>query len=182
MVKASNRETVVLERKVVPEGTCVIREGDVGYSAFLIQSGSVQVYTVCNDKEIELARLGIGQIFGEMALVFDEPRSASVRTLEDSNLIVISRQTFQSKLERSDPTVRAILPMLMKRLTHSNNLILRRNSSFDNLVDTVTAIAENMKLSLPSAQKETLENNVCPKLDEFLKAARAFKETYMDES
>ena len=181
MVKASNRETVILERKVVPKGTVVVEEGEHGNSAFLIQSGSVQVYTTAGGKEIELARLGIGQIFGEMALVFDEPRTAYVRTLEDCNLIVITRQTFQSKLNKSDPTVRAIIPMLMKRITQSNNMMLRRQSSVDDLVETVNIIYENMALSLPAVRKKTLENTVLPKLDAFLTEVRAFQEKYDDE-
>ncbi|MCB9989288.1 MAG: cyclic nucleotide-binding domain-containing protein [Rhodospirillales bacterium] len=181
MTKANNRETVILERRFVPAGRIVVDEGDTGHSAFLIQSGSVQVFTGAKGAEVELARLGAGQIFGEIALVFDSPRSASVKTLEDSTLIVITRQTFQDKLNNSDPTVRAIIPMLIKRITNSNNAILRRQSSVQDLMETVNTIYENISLAVPSSQKAALESDVLPKLDDLLKAVRSFQEKYVKD-
>ena len=154
-----------------------MREGDRGFSAFLIQSGRVKVYA--GENKVELATMGIGQIFGEMALVFDEPRTATVEALEDCNLIVITRDTLQQKLERSDPTVRAIVPMLMKRIIQANNVLLnKQGGGVDDMTDTVNSIYQNIHASLPPAQKKSLESAVLPPLEEFLKAVKAFKARY----
>ena len=66
---------VILERRYVPKGTVIMREGEC-YAAFLIQSGTVSIYSASGGRDVELARLGIGEICGEMALLNDAPRTA----------------------------------------------------------------------------------------------------------
>tara|TARA_R110001592_G_scaffold79054_2_gene236738 strand:- start:10749 stop:11135 length:387 start_codon:yes stop_codon:yes gene_type:complete len=114
------KDRVILERRYVPKGTVIIREDDEAYSAYLVQSGEVSVFTKRNGQEIELARLGVGEICGEMALMGDDLRSASVRTVEDCNLIVITRSAFEEKLRNSDTTIQAVMRMLIKRIIMSN--------------------------------------------------------------
>lgn len=122
------KDRVILERRFVPKGTVVIRESDEAYSAYLIQSGEVVVYTKSDGQEVELARLGVGEICGEMSLIGDNRRSASVRTTEDCNLIVITRSAFEEKLRNSDPTIQAIVQMLIKRIITSNEEIIGKTS------------------------------------------------------
>lgn len=118
----------ILERRAVPKGTFVMREGDPGNCAYLIQSGVVKVFTEKDDKKTVLATLEAGEIFGEMALVFDEPRSASVVAAEETNLIVITREMFKQKLHKTDPTIKAIIGMLIKRVTQTNERVVKSNS------------------------------------------------------
>ena len=120
-----SHDTIILERRFVPEGTLVMRQGDPGNCAYLVQSGTVSVYTEKDGKKTELAQLGAGEIFGEMALVFDEPRSASVKAAEDSNLIILTREAFKQKLNKTDPTIKAIVGMLIKRVTSANEKIAK---------------------------------------------------------
>lgn len=122
------KDRMILERRYVPKGKIIIKEGDVGYSAFLIQSGSVRVYSELGDKVTELAELGVGEICGEMALIDEDARSASVQALEDCNLIMITRSAFDEKLRNSDATIQAIVKMLIKRIKMANNGIVRVNT------------------------------------------------------
>jgi len=115
-----SKDRVILERRYVPKGTVVIKEGEEAYAAFLIQSGSVRVFQERNGKKIELATLGIGEICGEMALINDQPRGASVETAEDCNLVVITRSAFEDKLKNTDTTIQAIVKMLIKRVETAN--------------------------------------------------------------
>ncbi|MGQ0547788.1 MAG: cyclic nucleotide-binding domain-containing protein, partial [Betaproteobacteria bacterium] len=81
-----------------PPGAAVIREGDAPDSFYVVVSGSVKVFTQDADgKELVLDTKGAGQYFGEMMLD-DNPRSASVATLEPSQLAVISRADFKAFL------------------------------------------------------------------------------------
>ncbi len=112
---------VILERKYVAKGSIIIKEGDDAYSAYLIQSGEVRVYTTKNNEQRELARLGVGDICGEMALIDDNARSATVEAAEDCNLIVITRTAFEEKLKNSDPTIQAVVRMLIDRMIYSND-------------------------------------------------------------
>lgn len=115
------RERVILERRFVPKGSVIIKEGDEGYSAYLIQSGEVEVYSKNEDgKEVNFARLGTGEICGEMALISDGIRTASVRTVQDCNLVIITRAAFEEKLKRSDTTIQAVVHMLIRRIISSN--------------------------------------------------------------
>jgi CRP/FNR family transcriptional regulator, cyclic AMP receptor protein len=177
-MKKHNKETVILDRRFVPQGSIIMKEGETSVCAFLIQSGRVKIYAGPN--KIELATMEAGQIFGEMALVFDEPRTATVEALEDCNLIVITREKLMEKLDRSDPTVRAIVPMLMKRLLQSNNVILNKENSLDEMLDTVTAIYENIARNQIPTRKKTLENMILPKLQDLTKAVREFQAQYKD--
>ena len=169
------------ERKSVTAGKEIIAQGEKGNSAFLIQSGKVRITAKSNNKEVELSVLGPGQIFGEMALVFDDPRSATATAVEDCNLIVITRKVFQEKLNKSDPTVKAIVPMLMKRIINTNQALTNQKATVEELADTVKAMYQGIHDDLPPAQQRSLHNAVLPHLDEFLSAVKAFGKRYKDE-
>lgn len=155
-----------------------MKEGEGGDCAFLVQSGKVRIYAGGSGKKVELATMGPGQIFGEMALVVDGPRTATVEAIEDCNLIVLTRDKLKQKLEKSDPTVRALMPMLMKRLVEANNVILNKGCSVAEMIEITTSIYQNLGRGLVPSQKKTLENTVLPKLETFLAAARSFDEKY----
>ncbi|MCB1532513.1 MAG: cyclic nucleotide-binding domain-containing protein [Alphaproteobacteria bacterium] len=123
----ASHDTIILERRFIPEGTLVMRQGDPGNCAYLIQSGTVSVYTEKDGKKVEHARLGAGEIFGEMALVFDEPRSASVKAVKDTSLIILTREAFKQKLNKTDPTIKAIVGMLIKRVGKANEKLAAKN-------------------------------------------------------
>src|ERR1044072_347911 len=181
-MSGSKDDSGIHGRGSVGKGAMIIKEGERGHDAFLIQSGSVQVYSGMQGKRVNLATLGTGQIFGEMALLFDEPRTATVEALGKCNLVTITRETLKKKVGKSDPTVRAILPMLMKRIIQTNNVLLQNQSSLDQLVETVTLIYQNIHTSLPLAQKKSLEHDVLPKLDELLNVVKEFRDRYYSGS
>ncbi len=132
------KHTIILERRFVSAGAILINEGDEANCAYLIQSGAVSVFTKTGEgQEVELARLGIGEICGEMALFNQKRRTASVRVVEDANLIIISKQVLQEKLEKTDPTIRAVMDMLIKRLGAGNMLVTHSNKKQPNVQDMI---------------------------------------------
>lgn len=168
----------ILERRFVTGGEIIIQQGDMGHNAFLIQSGDVVVYTEAESKYVELARMGPGQIIGEMALVAVGMRTATVRALTDCNLIIITRETLQDKLQKSDPTVRALVSMLMKRIAQSNKALLRSGGDLDDMTDIVSAIYQELYSSLPVQQKKSLEISLLPPMEAFLAAIKDFRSRY----
>ena len=72
----------------------VFRQGDKGDFVYTIVSGEVEVIREEAEGEKVLARLGPGQYFGEMALVSDAPRTATARTLTDTEVVVMGRVDF----------------------------------------------------------------------------------------
>lgn len=170
------KDRVILERRYVPKGSLIIEQGDEAYSAFLIQSGRVSVYYEQDGKTVELAQLGMGQICGEMALLHDEPeeRSASVRALEDCNLIVITYGTFKEKLEKSDPTIKAVVEMLVRRVEAGNQEVLNQKSDIPSLIVAITKTYDNVVKGLKEKEQKRFIEKVQPKLDALLQALKSF--------
>lgn len=76
----------------LPDGAPVIREGEPGQSFFFVASGEVRVYnTDALGRETELARLHEGALFGEMALLGSQPRTASVAVVGEADLLEVTR-------------------------------------------------------------------------------------------
>jgi CRP-like cAMP-binding protein len=175
--KAPDRQKII-DRRSVPAGTVVIRQGEGGNAAFLIESGTVRVTVEKDGRQVELAKLSAGQIFGEMALVFEEEdRAATVEALEDCSLIVITRRTFDEKLKNSDPTVRAIVPMLVQRILQANRAVSGgQPQTAKDLIDSANVVYRHVLAAQPTDEaRAQFESEVGPKLDEFVTAARQFK-------
>ena len=175
------KDTVILERRFVPKDAVIIEEGELGAQAYLIQSGAVRVYTSHEDREVELARLGVGQIVGEMAMIFDGPRTASVQATEDCNLIVISRPQFMDKLQHTDPTIKAVVHMLTSRIMDVNNSLINKRSDVTDLKDTVRMIYQNVMAGLPKNRQRRFQANVFPALESFLEAIESFQDKYGED-
>jgi small-conductance mechanosensitive channel/CRP-like cAMP-binding protein len=80
-------------------GEIVVRKGEDADHMFIVQSGEVRVIIPGpHGERMEVARLGVGKFFGEMALMTGEPRSADVVAARDSELIVVGHEAFQDVL------------------------------------------------------------------------------------
>lgn len=93
-------------------GEIVIKEGTKGTSAFIVLSGAVEVLKRSGDRDIPVATLGEGQVFGEMGLIEDHPRSASVKAMTDLRLRVISREGFNELLQKKPSVLIPIIKSL----------------------------------------------------------------------
>ncbi|TPW17833.1 MAG: CRP/FNR family transcriptional regulator cyclic AMP receptor protein [Halothiobacillaceae bacterium] len=95
--------------KSYPKNAILVNEGDATDSMFIIQSGRVKVYLSDEEgKEVMLNIHSEGEYFGEIALLDERPRSASVMTLTDCRLWMISKQDFEAWLKQH-PSVSLIL-------------------------------------------------------------------------
>lgn len=168
----------IFERRFVPRNTIVLKEGEPGANAYLIQSGAVEVFTEGQGGPLKLAALEAGQIFGEMALILDAPRAASVRTTEDSNLIVITRQAFQTKLDKTDPTIKALVHMFTKRILAGNTTRLHEANDISELIASSRVLFENAANSVPHEYRKIYKQSIGPKYDDFIEAVREFQNRY----
>ncbi len=105
-------------------GTAVFHADDAGSMMYIIIQGAVKIFVPATDgREVVLAVHRTGDLFGEMSLLDDERRSASATTLEDTEMVSLSRQDFQDVLMRHPDASRAILDVLVKRLRQTNQSI-----------------------------------------------------------
>ena len=98
------RVATAIEWRDVPDGEVLFKEGTVGDSMYVVESGQIEVSKVI-DKEAQtekvLAIVGEGAFFGEMSLLDNEPRSATVTARGSVHLLVIDRPTWQNLLKDS---------------------------------------------------------------------------------
>ncbi len=85
-------------------GGVVIKQGTEGKAAYIVVRGMAEALRGEGDDEVRLAALGPGALFGEMALVSDAPRAASVRALEPTRLLEVKRDALE-KLAQKDPII-----------------------------------------------------------------------------
>jgi CRP-like cAMP-binding protein len=79
-----------------PPATSIVEMGEPGRSLYLVTEGEVAVLYPSRETEFELARLGPGEFFGEMALLNDKPRSTTVRSLGEVSAIVLDKTEFRA--------------------------------------------------------------------------------------
>ena len=84
-----------------PKNTIILHQGDSSHSLFIILTGKVRVYVCDGEKELVLQIQEAGSFFGELALLTDEPRSASVKTLEKTDCAIIAQNDFRVWLASS---------------------------------------------------------------------------------
>ncbi|MFC1957043.1 Crp/Fnr family transcriptional regulator [Chloroflexota bacterium] len=94
----------------------VFAEGDIGDSVFVVESGAVRVLKKGREGNEEVARLSSGQHFGEMALIDEEHRSATVEAAEDTKLIKIKRADWESLLGQDFPLAYQVYKAFTKHL------------------------------------------------------------------
>jgi serine/threonine-protein kinase len=87
-----------LPRKLFEPGARIIREGDIGDAAYMIVSGRCRAYRAVGDGQETLAMMGAGDVFGEMALLLDEPRAASVEAVDRVTVLVLGKSTMTEGL------------------------------------------------------------------------------------
>lgn len=107
------------EVRVVAGGATIVAEGDEGREAFVVVRGHVRAIRGEGDDATVLAELGPGAIFGEMALVSDAPRAASVVAMEPTQLLVAERRALE-KLSKKTPRIGAQLSSFCRSRMVSN--------------------------------------------------------------
>lgn len=117
----------------------VFKEGDPGDKAYVIEKGCVEVLHEAEGKIRRVAILSQGAIFGEIALLDGQPRTATVRTLMPTTLISIDRDHVHELLKRSDPVIQLLLGLLLERF---------RRSQFRE-TDIISALAGDNAVSIP---------------------------------
>jgi CRP/FNR family transcriptional regulator, cyclic AMP receptor protein len=106
------RIAYILKEKEVSPGEEIIREGELGTSMFIIVEGRVRVHF----QGKEVAVLGSGASFGELAALDPEPRSASVTALNDALLLELEGSALYTLMSKRPDVARAIIHILCQRV------------------------------------------------------------------
>jgi len=136
----------VAVRRRYPRHTLLVQEGDPGERFYLLRKGRAKVYLGNTDgREVILAFLGPGDFLGEMALVDDEPCSANVMVLEESEFVSIGKNEFQRVLVSSPSMAVNLVRALSRRIREANQQIesLALNDVKARVEQALRGLAEN---------------------------------------
>jgi cGMP-dependent protein kinase 2 len=121
-------------------GEAIIEEGDNGIDLFVIRSGSMVVEKMVGRKPVFLSYLPAGSYVGEMALLDDRPRTATVRAAIKSEVIKVDGHAFRALLERN-PELLERARRDMEARENINNFVEAKKDSFSGVVDMYSSIS-----------------------------------------
>ncbi len=125
-------------------GDIIFHGGDSSDCAYIIEQGQVEIYIDYNDSIIDI--LSEGELFGEMGVLDQSPRSTSARALTPLTLLEVKTQQITNRLSESDPIVKALMGVLLKRF---RSMIPNQGKGKNNnsLLDQVASVIEQAGLS-----------------------------------
>ncbi|HYD17564.1 MAG TPA: EAL domain-containing protein, partial [Patescibacteria group bacterium] len=127
----------VSAKKQFKRGDLLIREGDKGDSAYIIETGNVEILIQRDGQALQVGTRGPGSLIGEMAMIDDKPRTATVRALDDCEVLEITRDDFARRVETADP----VLKMVMRVITNRYRDMIGRTSSLVSVTPNTNAAA-----------------------------------------
>jgi CRP-like cAMP-binding protein len=116
-------DTEILNRPLYAPGQVIFRAADIGLSAYLIRSGTVEIYKKDGGLDVTIALLQAGEMFGEMALFNAGRRSTYARARTACELIVIAGSKIERLIENAEPGAQALVRVLVRRMADLNDRI-----------------------------------------------------------
>ena len=114
----------MVSRRTASRSTAIMREGDATDCLYIVISGRLKVMMgEADGKETILAILGPGEFFGEMGLIDDNPRSASVVAVEPCELLAVTKRAFRKCLVENTDLAMAVMRVLVRRLREADRKI-----------------------------------------------------------
>ena len=117
----------------------IFREGHDGTDAYVLESGRIGVFKTTDGKAVRLVVLEKGAMFGEMAAVTGERRTATTIALEPCVVVRISKSTIMQKINSCDPFVKALINILINNLSRVTERYATTNNVAEKLLNDLKA-------------------------------------------
>lgn len=98
------------------KGTKIFDDGDPGGTAFIVETGKVEISKQIEGEKVVLGVVGANEIFGELATLDDSPRMATAIAVEDTDCIVVTEQDIKNRLESTDAFTQALIRILVRSI------------------------------------------------------------------
>ena len=108
---------------ILKAGALLFREGDLSRDIYLVREGKLAVSQGQGVQQVDLALLGPNSVVGEMSLIDGLPRSATVRAVQESQLLVIAPNMLYSMLQQVVPWLHSVIAVVVHRLREANQKV-----------------------------------------------------------
>ena len=142
-------------------GESIFSQGGQGKMAFLVESGEVEISTTKNGRKLVISRLGPGEIFGELALFSDQPRSASAKAISASELAIITPETLRSAINSADPVLASLIRCNLGRFAWTQRYMLQHAAPSHSVLalDSVAASERQTEIEISTGIAESQFRN-----------------------
>ena len=123
------KEECVITLRRYNAGEVIVREKDLGETAYLIGQGRAEVSKELDGRSVHLAYLDVGEIFGEMSMIDEKPRSASVTAVTETVVSELHRDDFFESFQTRPEVALKLLKVLFERLREAGAMIVQLQSA-----------------------------------------------------
>ncbi|MES2769354.1 MAG: cyclic nucleotide-binding domain-containing protein, partial [Bdellovibrionota bacterium] len=109
--------------KKLEKGQLLFREGDASDSMYVVKKGRIAITKTKGDSEVELANMGPGQMFGEMAFFDQKPRSANARAMAESEIIALPFANLEAHFKAMPEWLKSMVKTINEHLREANKKI-----------------------------------------------------------
>jgi len=178
-VEDLNRLLEMAEAVQLEAGQLLMVEGETGDSLYVVLDGDFEISKRSGGQDLVIAVRGQGEVLGEMSLLNRAPHSASVRALRRSDLLRISRDSFEQLLAASSAAALAMLHTVSGRLRHTETM-LRQSEKMASLGTLAAGLAH--ELNNPAAAARRSADHLRRAVDDWILRTEELLEQPMDET
>lgn len=148
-----------------PKDTMIFSESQSGSDMYIIQAGEVTISKVVDGNEVTLALLHKGDMFGEMALLENKPRSASAIAHSDCRLMVVNHDNFNQMVSTQPQLISRLTTTLAERLWSMYRQLDNANlrDPFQKMVDMVALQIEKQRINVDRLTSKSMQTDLSPK-------------------
>ncbi|NLI75467.1 MAG: cyclic nucleotide-binding domain-containing protein [Candidatus Riflebacteria bacterium] len=135
--------SAITVEQTIPAKTTVFKEGDPGDAIYIVKSGKINILKRnSSGQDSVLVTLGKDSVIGDMAVIDDMPRSASVATVQDTTFLIITKHDFRALLGSSPEVAVQILKLMTERLRKTNASLKELETSAKQMEDVIRVISK----------------------------------------
>jgi len=145
--------------RIYPMNTMIFSENEPGAELYIIQKGTVKITKIVGDKEVLIALLPTGDIFGEMALLDNKPRSASAIAHDEVTLLAVNKSNFQRMVQSQPQLITKLTTLLSERIwfiyKQISNAIIQ--DPLGRLYDRLMLQLEKVRVNISTGENYTFD-------------------------
>lgn len=165
-----------LTQMVTHAGRAIFEQGAPAFQAFYIEEGRVEVSVREGEHTIKLAELGPGEIFGEMSVLENQMRTATVTALEQTTVSILKREDLEARINNiEDKFVRSLIAAQTRRLRDANNKQMHYYLRMAELQNHILGLAHNLDNGIDAKKRDEFALEIVPLMEAMEKIVIKYK-------